>query len=134
MLPKVSLLVSSKFQGAMSGYLLSFTAGFKIKSHLLTFQLLGLFFSRMSIMNHFFAPSAICVYDTWPKSFWIEISLSSLKNLENIKCFLKDFAHNTCFELSKLNVRLPNWGHLDKVDQSEPPWTKTVDYSHGLFL
>ena len=37
MLPKVSLLVSSKFQGAMSGYLLSFTAGFKIKTQLLTF-------------------------------------------------------------------------------------------------
>ena len=36
MLPKVSLLVSSKFQGVMSGYLLSFTAGFKIKSELLT--------------------------------------------------------------------------------------------------
>ena len=53
MLPKVSLLVSSKFQGAMSGYLLSFTAGFKIKTQLLTF--LKAHFSRVSIMNHFFS-------------------------------------------------------------------------------
>ena len=43
MLPKVSLLVSSKFKGAMSGYLLSFTAGFKIKTQLLAFLKARLF-------------------------------------------------------------------------------------------
>ena len=45
-------------------------------------------------MNHFFSLSVICVIETWPKSFWIEILLSFLRDLENMSD-LKKFLHFT---------------------------------------
>ena len=95
-------------------------SGFKINSQLLAWIcrlfLSRLIFSQLSINTFFtFRDLFVCTATLitlpkfaknqlprmWPKFFWIEVSLSFLRKLENIKWFWKDFAHNTCFELPK---------------------------------